>query len=132
MTDEHFYAAALREYESGNSDEGLRAKALVAAGGVDERTKVEYIKLRVDQLKGRSTTPSLRNWYASTSNGQRLMIMFLSTILLFAYGLGLIPLAMMIWLALGERADLAERLERERMAKADSAPSMRTDPRLRP
>lgn len=51
MGDEDFYQAALQEYDSGNADEGLLAKAWVNANGEDSRKKVEYVKLRVSQLK---------------------------------------------------------------------------------
>lgn len=51
MGDEDFYQAALQELDSGNADEGLLAKAWVKADGDESLKKVEYVKLRVSQLK---------------------------------------------------------------------------------
>lgn len=51
MGDEDFYQTALQEFDSGNADEGLLAKAWVNANGEESRKKIEYIKLRVSQLK---------------------------------------------------------------------------------
>ncbi len=51
MGDEDLYQAALKEFESGSADEALLAKAWVNANGEDHRQKVEYVRLRVSQLK---------------------------------------------------------------------------------
>lgn len=51
MGDENFYQIALKEFDSGNADEGLLAKAWVHANGDESQQKVEYVKLRVTQLK---------------------------------------------------------------------------------
>lgn len=124
MSDEIFYATALEEYKSGDTDAGLRAKAYVAADGVENRIKIEYIKLRVTQLKG-GTSGSIHSWYRNTGNGERGIYLLLSVILLMAYGIGLIPLALLIWLSLGERDELARQgsqneLERQSKEKASS------------
>lgn len=51
MSDENFFGEATREVSSGVVDEDLLAKARVLAGGDKKSTEIEYIKLRVEQLK---------------------------------------------------------------------------------
>lgn len=45
------YARAENEYENGEIDKGLWSQALVKAKGDEKLRKVEYMKLRVKQLK---------------------------------------------------------------------------------
>lgn len=46
-----FYAQAEEEYDNGEIDKGLWSQALVKAKGDENLRKVEYMKLRVKQLK---------------------------------------------------------------------------------
>ena len=46
------YERALLEFDAGEADQGLMAKAFVKANGDETKIKVAYIKLRVAQLKG--------------------------------------------------------------------------------
>ena len=50
----NFYAVAEEEYDSGIIDKGLWSQALVKAKGDETLRKVEYMKLRVMQLKRES------------------------------------------------------------------------------
>jgi hypothetical protein len=50
----NFYAIAEEEYENGEIDKGLWSQALVKANGNESLRKVEYMKLRVMQLKQKS------------------------------------------------------------------------------
>lgn len=121
MNDEIFYATALQEYESGNADAGMKAKAYVAAEGVEEKIKLEYIKLRVRQLRGGDSAGSLRAWYSRTSDNERALYVALSILFIALFGLGLIPLGILMWLAAGERDELArqaQRRELEQQARA--------------
>ncbi len=52
MGDESFYELALLEYDAEEADKALLAKAFVKANGDEGKVKIEYIKLRVAQLKG--------------------------------------------------------------------------------
>ena len=101
MSDETLYAMALREYDSGSPDQGVFAKAYVAANGVEEKIKVEYIKLRVTQLK-HSDPKSLAAWYGETSANQRIALYAISIALIPLYGLGIIPLFTLLYLQAGE------------------------------
>ena len=49
-----FYAIAEEEYENGEIDKGSWSQALVKAKGDESLRKVEYMKLRVMQLKRKS------------------------------------------------------------------------------
>ena len=49
MTDEDFYAMAWREVEEGNQDEGLWARMFVENDGDENKTRVSYIKNRVEE-----------------------------------------------------------------------------------
>lgn len=49
-----FYAIAEEEYENGEIDKGSWSQALVKANGNESLRKVEYMKLRVMQLKRKS------------------------------------------------------------------------------
>ncbi len=49
--DADYYAIAEEEINDGNIDKGLWSQALVKADGDENRRKVEYMKLRVKQLK---------------------------------------------------------------------------------
>ncbi len=48
------FAVAENEYEKGDIDKGLWSQALVKAKGNEQLRKVEYMKLRVRQLKKKS------------------------------------------------------------------------------
>ena len=50
----NFYAVAEEEYDGGMIDKGLWSQALVKAKGDESLRKVEYMKLRVMQLKQKS------------------------------------------------------------------------------
>ncbi len=50
----NFYAVAEEEYDGGIIDKGLWSQALVKAKGDESLRKVEYMKLRVMQLKRES------------------------------------------------------------------------------
>jgi hypothetical protein len=54
MSDEIFFGAATKELSLGIVDQNLLAKARVLAGGDKKSTELEYIKLRVEQLKSDS------------------------------------------------------------------------------
>lgn len=56
IPDEHFYLQATREFESGNLNEALRAKAMALVDDDEQKFKKQYISLRVTQLKKNSTT----------------------------------------------------------------------------
>lgn len=60
MSDEKLFGAATREFSTGVVDEDLLAKARVLAGGEGKRTEIEYIKLRVQQLKSDNRSQLLR------------------------------------------------------------------------
>ena len=51
LKDADLYAVAEKEYESGQINQGLWSQALVKAKGNEALRKVEYMKLRVMQLK---------------------------------------------------------------------------------
>lgn len=51
LKDANLYAVAETEYESGQINQGLWSQALVKAKGDETLRKVEYMKLRVMQLK---------------------------------------------------------------------------------
>ena len=59
METEGLYARALGEFESGQADRELAARALVKADGDEAKVKVEYVKLRVAQLQAGSLTNPL-------------------------------------------------------------------------
>ena len=50
----NFYAVAEEEYDGGMVDKGLWSQAIVEAKGDESLRKVEYMKLRVMQLKRES------------------------------------------------------------------------------
>lgn len=120
MTDEIFYAAALHEYESGNIDPGLKAKAYVAADGVKDRIKVEYLKLRVKQLKAAGRNVSLQHWYTTTSDAERTFLVVASILLIPLFGLGLIPLGILVWLRAGEKDELAKKTQSTTTSSTDT------------
>ena len=102
MTDEHYYEVALLEFDAGRADSALLAKAYVLAGGIDDKVKIEYIRLRVAQLKGGEGSPLLE-WYSSKSANQRFFLFWVSAALVLVYGFGLIPLVILIWLEVQDR-----------------------------
>lgn len=51
--DSNLYAIAEQETIDGDIDKGLWSQALVSAGGEESKRKIEYMKLRVKQLKKR-------------------------------------------------------------------------------
>jgi hypothetical protein len=63
------------------------------------------MKLRVAQLKG-GARGSLRRWYRNTSHNERGVHLILSTLLIPLFGLGVILLIGLIWLAADERNEL--------------------------
>jgi hypothetical protein len=51
--DSNYYAIAEQEINDGVTNKGLWSQALVAADGDESKRKIEYMKLRVKQLKKR-------------------------------------------------------------------------------
>jgi hypothetical protein len=102
MSDEHHYEVALLEFDVGRADPALLAKAYVLADGIDGKVKLEYIRLRVSQLKGGTGSPLLE-WYSSKSANQKFFLFWVSAALILVYGLGLIPLAAFTWLEVQDR-----------------------------
>lgn len=51
ITDDRFYAIAEEEVDQGSYDRGLWSKALICANGNESMRKIEYMKLRVNQLQ---------------------------------------------------------------------------------
>jgi len=47
----------------------------------------------------------MKNWYKNINKGQKVFIFLVSTALIIVYGTGLFPLAVLIYLELGERFD---------------------------
>lgn len=47
----------------------------------------------------------MKNWYKTINIGQKIFIYLVSIALVLAYGIGLLPLAILIYLELGERFD---------------------------
>lgn len=45
----------------------------------------------------------VKQWYKGLAKGQKIFVYFVSTALVLIYGTGLIPLAVLIYLELGER-----------------------------
>ena len=45
----------------------------------------------------------MKNWYKNITNGQKKFIYFVSICLILAYGFGLLPLAILIYLELGKK-----------------------------
>jgi hypothetical protein len=45
----------------------------------------------------------VKNWYKNMTKGQKLFVYFVSAGLVLVYGIGLLPLAVLIYLGLGER-----------------------------
>ena len=45
----------------------------------------------------------MKKWYENISKGQKKFIYFVSLCLVLAYGIGLLPLAILIYLELGEK-----------------------------
>lgn len=50
--EDRFFALAEEEVDQGRQNKGLWSKALIAANGNESLRKIEYMKLRVAQLKG--------------------------------------------------------------------------------
>ena len=44
----------------------------------------------------------MKNWYKGLTKGQKIFVYFLSIALVLVYGIGLVPLALLIYLALGD------------------------------
>ena len=47
---------------------------------------------------------ALQDWYYSNTTGQRKFFWILSILLVFLFGIGLIPLALLIYIKLGDEA----------------------------
>ena len=47
----------------------------------------------------------MKNWYKNISKGQKKFIYFVSLCLVLAYGIGLLPLAILIYLELGKKGE---------------------------
>jgi hypothetical protein len=112
VSDESFFEIAQSEFDSGQADSALKAKAYVMASGDESRVKLEYMKLRVAQLKVGNGS-SLADWYSSTSSNERVLYFLVSCVLILFYGIGLIPLFVLIYLEAGER-DRISRLAKEK------------------
>jgi hypothetical protein len=48
---------------------------------------------------------SLKNWYKNIHKGQKIFVYLVSTALTLVYGIGLLPLAVLIYLELGQRGN---------------------------
>lgn len=105
LDDEHFYQRALDELRAEGPREALWIKALTATNGDLERAKLEYIKLRVKQLKN----DSLRQQTASVSNaikqnatrtkrGVKYILQYLTGSILFAAGSISLPISIVLML----------------------------------
>ena len=46
---------------------------------------------------------TVKNWYNKMNKGQKVFVYMVSTALVIIYGIGLLPLAILIYLELGER-----------------------------
>lgn len=103
MGDEKHYATATEEFDGGQADAALKAKAYVQADGKDHRVKLEYIKLRVAQLSKQNGSNSLEHWYESLSVNQRTVAALIACLLVPLFGVGLVPLIALIWLELRAR-----------------------------
>ncbi len=78
VSDEKLFGEATRELSSGVIDKDLLSKARVLAGGDKKRTEIEYIRLRIVQLKSdrrnhllRTASGSARMKISSGGNGFR-------------------------------------------------------------
>ncbi|MGF6921710.1 hypothetical protein [Paraburkholderia sp. 40] len=49
----------------------------------------------------RPSAETMKNWYANITNGQKVFLYLVSSLLILVYGLGLIPLVVLIYLQLG-------------------------------
>lgn len=47
----------------------------------------------------------MKSWYRSMTKGQKIFVYLLSAALVAIYAIGLLPLAVLIYLELGERGD---------------------------
>lgn len=47
----------------------------------------------------------MKNWYKNITKGQKIFIYFISLALVFVFGIGLFPLAILIYLELGQRGN---------------------------
>jgi hypothetical protein len=45
----------------------------------------------------------MKNWYKNITKGQKKFVYFVSICLIFAFGIGLLPLAILIYLELGSK-----------------------------
>ena len=50
----------------------------------------------------------IKNWYENISKGQKKFVYFVSICLIFAFGIGLLPLAILIYLELGSKDEDAD------------------------
>ena len=49
----------------------------------------------------------MKNWYSNITKGQKIFLYFVSTALIVVYFTGLLPLAVLIYLELGQRGQSA-------------------------
>jgi len=61
MNDELFYKAAADEVRAGNIKEGLWIKCVVQADGDEHKAKINYIKIRVEQLKAQEVQRQIKS-----------------------------------------------------------------------
>jgi len=47
----------------------------------------------------------MKDWYEGMTNGQRILVYLVSVVLIYAYGIGLLALSMLIYLHLGRTTD---------------------------
>jgi hypothetical protein len=90
MEDDMYYKRALTEYDSGNTDESLLAKAYILAEGDLTKQKFEYVTLRVGQYKRARNRKILTQLgliirYLAADLGKLVLIFIVGS--LFIYGL---------------------------------------------
>lgn len=47
----------------------------------------------------------MKSWYKSMTKGQKIFVYFISTCSVLVYGIGLLPLSILIYLELGKRSE---------------------------
>ena len=128
MSDEALYEIAMQEYNSSTADAALRSKAYVVAEGVESKIKLEYIKLRVAQLKRQNhqePASGLLVWFNGINESGRFFLLLISLLLIPLFGLGLIPLFLLIYLAQQERG-LAKHSTKSEVVEKPNSSSKRT------
>ena len=69
-----------------------------------KRSAVEY--LSADRKKNRNKIgETMKDWYKNITKGQKIWIYLASTAAVLVWGIGLLPLAVLIYLELGQRGE---------------------------